>query len=158
MVSLTKHRPQISVIQLKFLMLRFSKKLKLMIFITSRQLFVITFWFQEKRRPEMCTVEFVETKLLTVVQAFFFFFVGQCYWRKLILPVELNKKRCLCFCIKNYSHIIIFITFTLDLLRIYISANNFFLLYDFIQCTANLVVKISFIILFNFYKQTPWKF
>ena len=44
---------------------------------TSKQLFVKTFWFQVKWRPETCTVGFVETNQVTVVQSFFFF-VGQC--------------------------------------------------------------------------------
>ena len=33
-----------------------------MIFGTSKQLFVKTFWFKEKLRPETCTVEIVEWK------------------------------------------------------------------------------------------------
>ena len=39
---------------------------------TSKHFFAKSFYFQEKRRPETCTVEFVETKLVTVVRAFFF--------------------------------------------------------------------------------------
>ena len=44
---------------------------KLLIFGTSKQIFAKTFEFPEKRRPETCTVEFVETKQVTVVRAFF---------------------------------------------------------------------------------------
>ena len=42
-----------------------------MIFGTSKHLFVKNSWFKEKRRPETCTVEFVESKKVTVGQAFF---------------------------------------------------------------------------------------
>ena len=41
------------------------------IFGTSKQLFAKTVQFQEKRRPEMYTVEFVETKYVSVARAFF---------------------------------------------------------------------------------------
>ena len=40
---------------------------KLMIFGTSKQVSAKTFYFPEKRRPETSTVDFVETKLVTVV-------------------------------------------------------------------------------------------
>ena len=41
-----------------------------MMFGTLKQLFVKTFLFQEKRRTEMCRVEFVKSKHVTVVPAF----------------------------------------------------------------------------------------
>ena len=34
----------------------------MIIFGTSKRFFIETFWFQEKRRQEIYTVEFVETK------------------------------------------------------------------------------------------------
>ena len=40
----------------------------MMVFETSKQHFVNFFWFQEKQIPESCTVEFIETKQVTVVQ------------------------------------------------------------------------------------------
>ena len=46
-------------------------------FVTSKQLFVKTFCFQGTQRPETYTVEFVETKQITVVQCLFF--AGQFY-------------------------------------------------------------------------------
>ena len=42
-----------------------------MIFGTSKQLFAKTIYFHEKRRPETCTVEFIETKKVKVAWAFF---------------------------------------------------------------------------------------
>ena len=41
-----------------------------MIFGTSKQLFAKTVKFQEKRRPETCTVYFVDTNQVFVVRAF----------------------------------------------------------------------------------------
>ena len=50
----------------------------MMIFGSSKQLFAKNVQFQEKRKPELCLVDFVDTKQATAVQALFSF-VGQCY-------------------------------------------------------------------------------
>ena len=44
----------------------------MMNFGTSKQRFAKTSQFLDKRRPEACRVEFVETKQVTVVRAFFY--------------------------------------------------------------------------------------
>ena len=76
MASLTHNTPKMSVIHFKFLIALILKILNLMIFGTSKRLFVNTYWFHEKRRPETCTVEFVESRQVTVVQAFFTLFAS----------------------------------------------------------------------------------
>ena len=141
----------------------------MLIFGTSKLLFTKTFYFQEKRRPETWTVEFVETKQVTVVRALFsllasvrdFFRLNWihkqiiCWFTKLSPQMQCflklgrfylaHKKTCvkIVCCFNIQVHLLGYKNFILKFLKNWNSFYNIFFVYKLHLC-FKLCFKLTF--------------